>query len=209
MLTPLPDTMRAEQRPSCEHPTMSSGSAVARGYRRVVHRAHGPLEPARARARMSAYVYGTLLALAAVVVVDPPAIEDGTAVLVVVGTTATTFLAHVFAEIVAHRVMVDTDDDRPHPVQARAALEELRDALPIASSGAFPAAILALGWLEVLSPTWAYILAGAGPIARIAVAEVAIQRLQNRPMTVQLLVGALITAAVATAIVAIKVAVAH
>ncbi|MGZ8176665.1 hypothetical protein ACXVUM_01945 [Williamsia sp. SKLECPSW1] len=188
---------------------MSTRAAIADRYRRLVRRSHDPLEPARARARMSAYVYGTLLALAAVVVVDPPAIEDGRAVLVVVGTTATTFLAHVFAEIVAHRVIVDTDDDRPHPARTREAVEELRDALPIASSGAFPAAFLVLGWLGVLSPTWAYILAGAGPIVRIALAEVAIQRLQNRPMTIQMLVGALATAAVAIAIVAVKVAVAH
>jgi len=188
---------------------MSTRAALARRYGRLVRRAHGPLPPDRARARLSAYVYGTLLALAAVVVVDPPAIEDGTAVLIVVGTTATTFLAHVFAEIVAHRVIVDSEDDRPDRVRARAALEELRDALPIASSGAFPAFFLALGWLGALSTAWAYVLAGAGPIVRIAVAEVAVQRLQNRPMTMQLVLGALVTATVATAIVAIKVAVAH
>ena len=158
---------------------------------------------------MSAYVYGTLLALAAVVVVDPHAIEDGSAVLVVLGTTATTFLAHVFAEIVAYRAIGDVADERTDHVRARAAADELRDALPIASSGALPAFFLALGWLGALSATWAYALAGAGPIVRIALAEVAIQRLQDRPMTLRVLVGALVTAAVATAIVAIKVLVAH
>ena len=160
---------------------------------------------------MSAYVYGTLLALAAVVVIDPQAIEDGSAVLIVLGTTATTFLAHVFAEVVAYRTIGDAADadDRADHVRARAAAEELRDALPIASSGAFPAFFLALGWLGALSTTWAYALAGAGPIVRIALAEVAVQRLQNRAMTLRVLVGALLTAAVATAIVAVKVLVAH
>ncbi len=89
---------------------------------------------------MSAYVYGTLLALAAVVVVDPHAIEDGSAVLIVLGTTATTFLAHVFAEIVAYRAIGDVSDRTDH-VRARAAADELRDAVPIASSGALPAVL--------------------------------------------------------------------
>jgi hypothetical protein len=187
---------------------MPTRAAITRLHRRLVRRAQGPLEPERARARMSAYVYGTLLALAAVVVVDPHAIDDGSAVMIVLGTTATTFLAHVFADIVAYRT-IGVDDDRSDRLRARAAAQELRGTLPIASSGAFPAFFLALGWLGALSSTWAYALASAGPIARIAFAEIAIQRLQDRPMTLRVLVGALMTAAVATAIVAVKVVVAH
>ena len=177
--------------------------------RRFVDRAGGPLPPERASARLSAYIYGTLLALAAVVVVDPAAVENGSAVLVVLGTTATTFLAHVFAEIVAGHSIPEATAHLEEPVRRRVALEELRDAVPIASAGAFPAFFLALGWLDVLDPTWAVVLAGAGPILRMALVEVMITRIRGRRPTLRVLLGGIGIAVVAAAIVAAKVVLTH
>ncbi|MGJ0117619.1 hypothetical protein ACQ7HM_00300 [Williamsia sp. MIQD14] len=181
----------------------------AGGVHRLLSRANGPLSPERASARLSAYIYGTLLALAAVVVVDPAAIENGSAVLVVLGTTATTFLAHVFAEIVAGHSIPEATAHLEEPVRRRVALEELRDAVPIASAGAFPAFFLALGWLDVLEPTWAFVLAGAGPILRMALVEIMIGRIRGQRPTLRVLVGGVATAVVAAAIVAVKVILTH
>ncbi|MCX6470184.1 MAG: hypothetical protein NTW76_12830 [Corynebacteriales bacterium] len=177
--------------------------------RRFLDRAAGPLSPERASARLSAYIYGTLLALAAVVVVGPAAIENGSAVLVVLGTTATTFLAHVFAEIVAGHSIPEATAHLEEPMRRRLALEELRDAVPIASAGAFPAFFLALGWLDVLNPTWALVLAGAGPILRMALVEIMIQRVRGQRATLRVLLGGIATAVVAAAIVAVKVILTH
>ncbi|MGU3293603.1 hypothetical protein [Williamsia sp. M5A3_1d] len=176
---------------------------------RFLARAKGPLSPKRASARLSAYIYGTLLAMAAVVVVDPAAIENGSAVVIVLGTTATTFLAHVFAEIVAGHSIPEATAHLDEPVRRRVAGEELRDAVPIASAGAFPAFFLALGWLDVLDPTWAFVLAGAGPILRMALLQIMIGRIRGQRPTLRILFGGIATAVVATAIVAAKVILTH
>ena len=51
----------------------------------------------RVRSRVSAYVYGNILVLAAILATSPENIAHWTAVIFVVATTATTFLAHVVA----------------------------------------------------------------------------------------------------------------
>ena len=95
----------------------------------------------RVRSRVSAYVYGNVLALGAVLQSGPGDVEDGVAVLVVVATTLTTYLAHVVAHQVGEGIGRDREDHRTH------VRTELRDAVPIVSSGTAPAVVLLVGWL--------------------------------------------------------------
>ena len=55
-------------------------------YGVLTARRGGPLPPARAASRLSAYVYGNLLVLAAIVLASAGDIYEGHAVLIVLGT---------------------------------------------------------------------------------------------------------------------------
>ena len=94
---------------------------------------------------MSAYVYGNVLVLAAVVGASPAAVVSGAAVAIVAGTVLSTYVAHVLAHSIGSLFGV-------HAL-GTAVREHLRDAVPIISSGATPAVLLgatALGWFPPL-----------------------------------------------------------
>jgi hypothetical protein len=62
---------------------------------RAVIATHEDLSSTRADNRMSAYVYGDILVLAATAGVYDTAIRSGDALLVVLGTVVSTYVAHV------------------------------------------------------------------------------------------------------------------
>ena len=169
---------------------------------RVRERRAGPLPASRAARRMSAYVYGNVLVLAAVVGVGSEAIEDGRAVLLVLGTTVSTYLAHVYAEAIAHSM---TATDGPH----RDFTHELRDAVPIVSSGTVPLIALILGYLEILPSEWAQAIAGGVIAVRIAWIGIWMERLHGHRPSFRMVLLGLASAAICAVIVLIKVVFAH
>lgn len=178
-------------------------------YGRLVSRADGPLPPTRAAARLSAYVYGNILVLAAVAASTSNSIEHGSATVLVLATAATTYLAHVFADLVASSQIPEAHGDASAEQRRAETVEELRDAVPILSSGTFPAAMLTLGWLSVLPPQWAMLLAGGAVVIRIATIQTVAQRVRGNPLTFRVFLGGLATAAVAALIVLAKVLLGH
>ena len=155
----------------------------------------------RAESRVSAYVYGNVLVLAAVVGVSPAAVSSGTAVVLVVGTVLSTYVAHVLAHVVG---AVFGGEEGPTAVTV-----ELRDALPVVSSGITPALVLAaaaLGWLPEL---WAQSLSALVVLGRIAATGVIYRRLRaDVPLRRALTYGA-VAAAVAAVAVVLKLALTH
>ena len=143
--------------------------------RRVEDDAHR-LPPARLRARLSAYVYGNILVLAAVGTATPHTIDNGHAVVVVLATTITTYLAHVVAHLVGEAVRSPTEDPEPE-------LDELRDALPIISSGSAPALVMLLGAVTDLDLGLAQLIATGVIVVRLAATGPLIARLSGRPAT--------------------------
>ncbi|TFI44439.1 hypothetical protein E4P29_06620 [Rhodococcus sp. 1R11] len=178
-------------------------------YRRLVTRSGGPLSPVRAARRLSAYVYGNILILAAVAASTPSSIGHGTAAVLVTATAATTFLAHVFADFVAGSQIPEAHGDATDEQRKFKAIEEFRDAVPILSSGTFPAAMLALGWLSILPAQWAELLAGGVIVVRIATIPIVTERVRGNRPTFRTLVIGLATAVVAALIVLAKVFFAH
>nr|WP_296769249.1 hypothetical protein [Rhodococcus sp. (in: high G+C Gram-positive bacteria)] len=178
-------------------------------YKYAANRAQGPLTPARAAARLSAYVYGNILVLTAVVAASPASIDDGVAFGLVLATASTTFVAHVFAEVVARSNLPESVHGSTDSEKRESILDEIRDAVPIASSGTVPALILALAWLWILPTFWAQLISGGVVVFRIATVQIVAQRLRGRPLTFRVFVAGLVTAALAAAIVLVKVAVTH
>lgn len=184
-------------------------AAYTRAYERLATRRAGPLPPARAAARLSAYVYGNILVLTAVVAASPASIDDGAAFVLVLATTVTTFLAHVFAEVVARSNIPESVHGSTESEKKESVLDEIRDAVPIASSGTVPSAILALAWLWILPTFWAQLIAGGVVVFRIATLQIVARRLRGKPLTFAVFVAGLATAAVAAVIVFAKVYFAH
>jgi hypothetical protein len=128
----------------------------------------------RARSRVGAYVYGNILALAAIVATSPERIADWSAVVIVVATSATTFFAHVVAHNIGQAIGRTHDDD------ARLRLaQQTRDAVPIVSSGAVPAALLALGAVGWLPPGLSQLLAWAFVVVRLASTGIVVRRISG------------------------------
>ncbi|WP_280340251.1 hypothetical protein [Nocardia neocaledoniensis] len=160
-----------------------------------------PLDQRNAASRISAYIYGNVLILAALIPVAPSVEHVG--ILVVLGTAVSTFVAHAFAESVGQSVR------QGGAVPAAPRWANLRDSLPILTSAVLPCAILAaaaVGWLQ---PRTAQILAEVVMLVRIAGIVFVIQRLQGRRPDRSTLIGAVLLGCAATTVVAVKIALTH
>lgn len=139
--------------------------------------------------RTSAYVYGNLLVLAALVAQHPADVAGGRAAWIVVATGFTTYLAHTFSESLGERIRYDA---RPSRAMAR---HELRNALPILSSATVPALLLgasAFGWL---SAALALALAQLVTVVRMGFLGILLGHLRRRRASLRsLLTGILIAA---------------
>jgi hypothetical protein len=152
------------------------------------------VDPGRAESRVSAYVYGNVLVLAAVVGASPATVASGAAVAVVAGTVLSTYVAHVLAHSIGSLF---------GGANGRSAVRvQLRDAVPVLSSGVTPALLLvgtALGWLSV---PWGQGLASFVVVARIAATGVVYRRLrEDVPLRKAWTVGALAAGVAAVAVV--------
>lgn len=187
---------------------MQSNSAVHRppDRRRLVDRAvahRAGFDTARAESRVSAYVYGNVLVLAAVVGASPAAVVSGTAVVLVAGTVLSTYVAHVLAHSIGSLLGAAEHSDRS------AVATQLRDAVPVLSSGVTPAVLLAvasLGWsTELVGQT----LAGAVLVLRIAGTGLVYRRLREDVSPGRALWVGCLAAAVAALAVVLKLTLTH
>jgi hypothetical protein len=159
------------------------------------------LEPLRADNRMSAYVYGDILVLAATAGVYDTAIRDGEALLVVLGTIVSTYVAHVVADVVG-AVFGGRE------VWA-AVLHELRDSVPIASAGIPPLLLFgaaALGWP---SPEWAQAVASALLVLRLGTIGVVYHHLKEPIGVARAVWFGVVVAGVAAVAVVVKLVLTH
>ena len=159
------------------------------------------LAPYRAESRLSAYVYGSVLVLAATAGVSDGAIGSGEAVLIVLGATISTYVAHVLADVVG---AVFSGEGA-----LSALVAELRDSVPVISAGA-PSVLLfgaaASGWP---TPMWSQVTACVVLIGRLGTIGLVYRRLRE-PISWQRAVGiGLLTALIATLAAVVKLALAH
>ena len=127
----------------------------------------------RVRSRVGAYVYGNIFVLAAIFATSPESIAEWTAGIIVVATSATTFLAHVVAHNIGQSIGRSDDELRLHLAQ------ETRDAVPITISGAIPAVLLVLGAVGWLPPELSLLLAEAAIVVRLAALGIVVRRISG------------------------------
>ncbi|MGI5157152.1 hypothetical protein [Microbispora sp. CA-102843] len=171
---------------------------------RIVHfRANRTLTGERAAARISAFVYGNVIVFAAMV---PLTEEDATrwhALQVVLGVAVSTFLAHVFAELVGHSSRADERLTRAE------IWNELRDSRPIATTALVPSLLMAVASAGWLPGTTALIASEIYLLARIAIIGLVMERLRSRRSSMRALLAGLVLASTAAVITFLKVALGH
>ncbi len=165
-------------------------------------RSRPPLDRSNAASRISAYIYGNILVLAALVPVVTE--QKYVGIAIVLGTTLSTFVAHVFAEAVGHSVREGAQ------LTAAERWAEVRNSVPILSSAVMPCAILAVGWIGWLEPRTAQLLAEVAVLVRIGGIVLVIGRLNGkRPPGKGWLTSAAVITLVAVTVVFTKVLLTH
>ncbi|AYA25323.1 hypothetical protein SAMN02745947_02752 [Rhodococcus rhodochrous J3] len=160
-----------------------------------------PLDRENAARRISAYIYGNVLVLTALVPIA--ASDQHVGILVVLGVALSTFVAHVFAEAVGQSVQTRSSLSRPEK------LRELRDSVPILTSAVLPCAILMAALLGLLEPRTAQIVAELAVLARIGGIVWIIGRLKGERPTRASIVAAFLLTLVATTVVIVKIMLTH
>ncbi|MBY6413833.1 hypothetical protein HQ346_23070 [Rhodococcus sp. BP-252] len=180
---------------------------MAPNLRHLLHRPllsrTDPLDRENAASRISAYVYGNILILAALIPLTSPEEHTFQGVAIVVGTGVSTFVAHAFAEGVGQTVRTGSHLSRA------GRWEQLRDSVPILSATVLPAALLAVGWWGLLDPAIGQIAAEVVIIARIASTNFVIGRLRGEKPTRGTLLGSIALAVAAALIVSVKIVLTH
>ena len=103
--------------------------------------------------RVSAYVYGNVLVMAALIALDPDGLRGPKGVLYLFGVGISTFVAHTVGEAVGLRVREGRSLDRT------ALRHEIRAALPIVTAAGAPMAVLLLAWMDLLDADVVLVLA--------------------------------------------------
>lgn len=114
-----------------------------------------------AASRASAFVYGNILVLAAMIALTPERAAGFAGVAIVLGTGVSTLVAHLVGEAVAEQIRADKEPSWPRLGR------HARNSAPIASSAAIPAALLAVGWIGLLPAAPALAAAQAATIGRV------------------------------------------
>ena len=157
----------------------------------------------RARSRISAYVYGNILVLTAVAGVGSASILDWSALFVVAGTTITTFLAHILANSIGQQLGRSGEEAQLH------IRDEVRDSLPIASSGSVPALMMLLGAVGIVPPLWAQLIAALIIVGRLAFLGMLVEKMTARKSTFGTFWSGVVLAGLSVIIVGAKILITH
>jgi hypothetical protein len=149
--------------------------------------------------RVSAWIYGTVLALAGLTLVTPEMSDEGGGAAVLIGIGVGTLLAHIFADLIGEEVR------ERRKLTSAERREVLRDLLPVLTGMLPPAALLALGTLPSISGPWMLTFAFAITLLRLPlVAVIVAARTGRHPLWSLFIVSGL-----GVLIVVVKVLVSH
>ncbi|KQR66720.1 hypothetical protein ASF89_02175 [Frigoribacterium sp. Leaf172] len=161
------------------------------------------LSPEDAAARISAYVYGNMVVLAALASLSQDAMTSGHAALVVAGVAASTFLAHAVADGIGRRLR------SPHRLTTSQLVAELRDSVPVLSAAILPVLLLAFTAWSSIPGVWAQGIAGLYLVIRLGLIGALVARYRGVPSSRRTVLAGLTLAALGALITVIKVTVGH
>lgn len=161
------------------------------------------LSPEDAATRITAYVYGNMVALATLASLSHDAMTSGRAALLVAGVAASTFLAHAVADGIGRRL------HSSHRLTAGHLASELRGSVPVLSAAILPALLLALTAWSGVPGVWAQGFAGLYLVIRLGFIGALVARYRGVPSSRRTVHAGLTLAVLGAAITVIKVALGH
>jgi hypothetical protein len=172
----------------------TTGSAQTRLRRLLRWRVDRPLTAEDAASRITAFVYGNILVLAALLALHPNDLTGPKAIAYVVGTGVSTFLAHVVAELAGGSVhAVEGETGAAGRLRLR---HHLWDAVPIASSAITPAALMAVVLVGWVAPITGLILAISVTVLRLAGLGFVVARLRQKKASLRTILAGILLAVV-------------
>ena len=150
--------------------------------------------PEDAANRVSAYVYGNVLVMAALISLRPDDLRGPTGVLSVLGVGLSTVVAHMVGHGVGHRIR------HGRSIRWTEVRREIRDTLPIGMAATVPSAILLPAWAGWVDPRLSLALALGVTGLRLALLGSAVEWFSGERSSARLfLAGAGLAAAAAIA----------
>lgn len=156
-----------------------------------------------AASRITAFVYGNIVTLATVAPLTREDAESGMSFWLVLATSFSTFLAHAFAESIGRRAR---SDERLTPAIIRA---EIRDSLPVLTSGFVPALALGLAWLTEIPGFGAQIAVLVYLVVRLALTGPIITRIRGERPSTRTFVAGFFLAVCGVGVAVVKVLLGH
>jgi hypothetical protein len=152
--------------------------------------------------RVAAACYGTVLVLSALPLIDADEVSSGLGWELVTGVGVATWIAHLYAEVVADHLRHSEAPRREEVARA------MGDGSPILLAAVSPAVLLALGRLDVLDPRLALWAAAAVAIVQLVVVG-AFAGAAVSPRRSVVWSYAAVTAAIGIAVVMLKLVLGH
>ncbi|CAG1010919.1 MAG: hypothetical protein F9K19_13395 [Rhizobiaceae bacterium] len=154
--------------------------------------------------RISAFIYGNVLVLAALITLSPDALQTMRGFVYVLGAGFSTYVAHVASHLFAHLLR------HPDGTGLAARLPgELRDALPIATSALLPAAVLLTAYFGWSEPELCWATAIAVMLVRLALLGPVAAWVAREPFSLLPFLAGILLALLIAAIALLKVALTH
>jgi hypothetical protein len=143
--------------------------------------------------RISAFIYGNILVLSALILLSPQGLQTTRNFVYVLGVGFSTFIAHVVSDLFAHLLR------HPDGKGLSAKLEDdLRDALPIATSAILPTIFLVAAWLGWLEAELAWAIAIGVTLLRLSLLGPIAAWIAREPLSLwPLLAGVLLASLIA------------
>ncbi|WP_052720659.1 hypothetical protein [Actinoplanes rectilineatus] len=182
---------------------MVSAKPESMRERVVRYRVDRSLTGDQAAARITAYLYGNIVVFATTVPLTTGDAVHGHAVQLLLGVAVSTYLAHVFSEIVGHQARAG------EPMTRAGIWHEIGDSRPIVSSALVPGLLLAAAWAGWTAGDTAILLSEIYLLIRLALVGFLLERLRSQRPSIHTFVAGLVLAAVAAGIALIKVYLGH
>lgn len=113
--------------------------------------------------RISAFIYGNILVLSALVLLSPSGLKTTRDFVYVPAVAFSTFIAHVVSDLFAH--LLRHPDGKGLSAKLK---DDLRDAVPIATSAILPTIVLLVAWLGWLEAELAWAIAIGVTLLRLS-----------------------------------------
>jgi hypothetical protein len=169
----------------------------------ITPRPHEPRIHIPAR-RISAFLYGNILVLSALIALSPAGLEGVRGLAYVLGVAFSTFVAHVASDVFAH--LLHHPDGKGLSAELTGGL---RDAVPIATSALLPTVVLLATWFGWLAAEPAWAIAIGTTLVRLSLLGPISAWMVREPFSLWPFLGGIALAALMAALAVLKAMLAH